>query len=182
MNKLSRNFVPLYLLFNIAQMRSPNRLQLLCFSFLLICWKVSFNQEIKDPLPNSELTASDSVGSSSDIRLLILMLSVKDAKQNDSSLFYYWKSIRNADFSYSSLCGNEILFFSNDLYLNESGSLMYTYWKIDVSQSQNLDYKTLSGKYPKTFEEKHPWGGLMLYSIISSIYPNHGYAPVLNTK
>ena len=132
--------------------------------------------------PQPELTDSVSDNSLSEIRLLIILLSVRDASQNDSSLFYYWKSIEYTDFSNSALYGYDNLIYSNDPSLGASGSLMYSYRKIDVSNSRNLDYKTLSGKYPKTFEEKHPWGGLMLYSIISSLYPYHGYAPAFYTK
>jgi hypothetical protein len=116
------------------------------------------------------------------LRLLNFELVWRDACENDSSLYRFWKSIEITDFSLPVSWRSDFACVSAYQSRNGNESLMDHYTKIDVSKSPNLDYKTLANKRPKSFDEEHPWGGLLLYTIFSSLYPTHGYVPPLNNK
>lgn len=120
--------------------------------------------------------------SSEDVRLLNIELGWRNACKNDSSLFWFWKSIEITDFSTTLTRNRNFIPVSACQSRRGNESLMDHYTKIDVSKSPNLDYKTLSNKRPKSFDEEHPWGGLLLYSIFSTLYPTHGYAPPASNK
>jgi len=155
-------------------------IQLILFLFLLTGWLPSICQESLKESPHPEISDSTSVSLSDSVTQFLSDQKLGNISQNDSSLFLYWKSIDITDFSGSFDGKNSFLQYSINTRLCDTGSILYRYKKIDVSKSDNLNYRKLSEIYPKSFGEQHPWGELLLYSVFSTIYPNAGYAPVKN--
>jgi hypothetical protein len=139
---------------------------LIAFHFLGYGSMQSFSQENKGMLDKKSDIAEISQDTNNSVAELLFIADImRMAHMDCEHLIPFDTGIGPLTQSYARILNSHSFYYSSALQMNSEMSLMYQYRKIDVSKSKNLDYKSLSNKYPKINDLGNNWGGL-LYDII----------------
>jgi hypothetical protein len=139
---------------------------LIAFFILEFAGKGAFSQENHDTLIQKPCSGIDSRDTNTSVAELLFIADVmRMAHQDCADLIPFNPDENPLTQSYSGIIHSRGYYYSSRAQLNSDKSLLYQYSKTDVSKSKNLDYKSLSKKYPKTPDLGDSWGRL-IYDII----------------
>jgi hypothetical protein len=147
-------------------MKTAVHICLIAFFILEFAGKEAFSQENYDTLAQKTCLGIVSPDTNTSVDELLFIADVmRMAHQDCTDLIPFNPNENPLTQSYSGIINSHGYYYSSLAQLNSDKSLLYQYSKTDVSKSRNLDYKSLSKKYPKTLDLGNSWGRL-IYDII----------------